>query len=179
MSRAGIDERLADQHSGEPTVASTWEMTAGGEVTVELLDWPPDLFALTNVVLDRSEAFRFALSPVDAWRPPRFSDWPASVEEAGREWGAWVEGRGEALPAMLSEEWIALQEGDHTGLEELARGERREWTRCSDLQAVIARDTDAKPVARHRAPVCVSEVSGGRSGGRAREVLGGRRGRTR
>jgi hypothetical protein len=73
MSRAGIDERLADQHSGEPTVASTWEMTAGGEVTVELLDWPPDLFALTNVVLDRSEAFRFALSPVDAWPPPRFS----------------------------------------------------------------------------------------------------------
>ena len=25
------------------------------------LDWPPDVFALTNVTLDRSEAFRFAL----------------------------------------------------------------------------------------------------------------------
>jgi hypothetical protein len=52
---------------GEPTLASTWEAIVGRRLSDELLDWPPDVFALTNVVLDRSEAFRFAVSPVGAW----------------------------------------------------------------------------------------------------------------
>jgi hypothetical protein len=54
----------------EPTLASTWHAASSGAITDELLDWPPDVFALTNVVLARSEAFRFALSPVGEW-PPR------------------------------------------------------------------------------------------------------------
>ena len=65
----------------EPTLASTWEAIAGRRPSDELLDWPADVFALTNVALDRSEAFRFATSPVGAWPPARFGDWPAAVEE--------------------------------------------------------------------------------------------------
>jgi hypothetical protein len=67
MSPVGVDERLTDRYAGEPTLASTWEAIVGGRMTDELLEWPPDAFALTNVVLDRSAAFRFALSPVGAW----------------------------------------------------------------------------------------------------------------
>lgn len=98
-SSVGVDERLADQNAEGPTLASTWEAVAGGRMTDELLSWPPDVFALTNVVLDRSEAFRFALSPVGAWPPARFSDWASAVEEAGRQWGAWVEGGGRQSPS--------------------------------------------------------------------------------
>jgi hypothetical protein len=47
-----------------------------------------DVFALTNVALDRSESFRFALSPVGAWPSARISDWADAVEEAGRRWSA-------------------------------------------------------------------------------------------
>ena len=54
----------------EPTLASTWHAASCGAITDELLDWPPDLFALTNVILARSETFRFALSPIQEW-PPR------------------------------------------------------------------------------------------------------------
>jgi len=32
-------------------------------ITDRLLEWPPDVFALANLVLNRAEAFRFALSP--------------------------------------------------------------------------------------------------------------------
>jgi hypothetical protein len=45
-----------------PTPASVWQTMAGTTVG-DLLDWPPDLFALTEVILERSEAYRFALSP--------------------------------------------------------------------------------------------------------------------
>jgi len=122
LSPVGIDEPLTDRRAGEPTVASTWEAIAGGLLTDELLEWPPDVFALTNVVLDRSEAFRFALSPVGAWPPGGFPDWTGAVEEAGRRWGAWVEDERAAIPELLSEEWSVLRAGDETKLEELARG---------------------------------------------------------
>src|SRR5262245_39209122 len=112
--------------TGEPTLGSTWEAIAGRRPSDELLEWPPDVFALTNVVLDRSEAFRFAISPVGAWPPARFGDWPAAVEEAGRGWGAWVEDRRAAFPALVSEEWAAVLEGLETRLEDLARGEGRQ-----------------------------------------------------
>src|SRR5215510_8018003 len=109
----------------EPTLASTWEGIAGRRPSEELLDWPPDVFALTNVALDRSEAFRFAISPVGAWPPARFGDWPAAVEEAGRGWGAWVEDRLAAFPGLVGEEWAAVREALETTLEDLARGERQ------------------------------------------------------
>ena len=118
-----MDELLTERRVGEPTVASTWQEVAGGRLTEELLEWPPDVFALTNVVLDRSEAFRFALSPVGAWPSDRFSDWAGAVEQAGRRWGAWVEGRREGIPDLLRDEWSVLEEGAETGLGELALGE--------------------------------------------------------
>src|SRR5262249_54667633 len=108
---------------GEPTLASTWEAIAGRPASDELLEWPPDVFALTNVGLDRSEAFRFAISPVGAWPPARFGDWPAAVEEAGRGWGMWVEDRLASFPVLVREEWAAVREGLETRLEDLARGE--------------------------------------------------------
>src|SRR5215471_19713859 len=101
MRTVGIDEPLIQQRAGEPTVAATWQEMAGGPLADELLEWPPDLFALTNVVLDRSEAFRFALSPIGVWPPDRISNWPDAVEAAGRHWGAWVEDRREDLPELL------------------------------------------------------------------------------
>src|SRR5689334_10620391 len=122
MSTVRVDERLADLGAGEPTLASTWEALAGVPVTDELLEWPPDVFALTNVLLDRSEAFRFSLSPVGGWPPGRFSDWPGAVVEAGRLWGVWVEDRRAAIPELLSEEWSAFRELEETRLEEVARG---------------------------------------------------------
>src|SRR5262245_42445947 len=112
--------------TGEPTLGSTWEGVAGGRPSDELLEWPPDVFALTNVVLDRSEAFRFAISPVGAWPPARFGDWADAVEEAGRAWGVWVEDRETRFPALVTEEWAVVREGLETTLEDRAKGECRE-----------------------------------------------------
>jgi hypothetical protein len=41
----------------ELTPAFVWRAAAGSEVTDAVLEWPPDLFALTDVVLGRAEVF--------------------------------------------------------------------------------------------------------------------------
>lgn len=46
----------------EPTPASTWLAIAGSPISDDLLEWPADLFALTDVILGRSEAYRFVFS---------------------------------------------------------------------------------------------------------------------
>ena len=76
----------------EPTLASTWQLVAGSPLTDQFLEWPTDLFAVTNVILKRSEAYSFALSPPACleWPPDRFPSWSGAVEEAGREWSVWV-----------------------------------------------------------------------------------------
>src|SRR6476646_3558758 len=106
----------------EPTLASTWHSVSGGAITDELLDWPPDVFALTNVVLARSEAFRFALSPIEGWPPAGYPDWGLIVVGAGLDWAAWVEHRRGALPGLVVEEWAALKDRIDVPLEDLAQG---------------------------------------------------------
>src|SRR6187200_2862474 len=90
-----------------PTLASTWQAISGGGFTDELLTWPPDVFALTNVLLDRAEAFRFALSPPAGvrWPPAGAGDWSDAAVHAGREWSAWVEERRGPVPSMVAEAW--------------------------------------------------------------------------
>ena len=40
-----------------------WQAVAGSPIGDELLEWPPDVFALTDVILERAEAYRFVFSP--------------------------------------------------------------------------------------------------------------------
>ena len=52
----------------EPSLASVWQAAAGGAIGDEMLAWPPDVFALTEVLLERSEIYRFALSPAQRFQ---------------------------------------------------------------------------------------------------------------
>src|SRR6516162_4599191 len=75
--------RVAYESVSEPTLSSAWYAASGAPISDRLLEWPPDVFALTNVLLTRAEAFRYALSFKD-WPPSPFGDGARSVEEAGR-----------------------------------------------------------------------------------------------
>jgi hypothetical protein len=72
----------------EPTPASTWHALADSPFTDEILEWPADLCALTNVILKRTEAYRFVLShPCSMAWPPRCFPTPegqAGVTHPGR-----------------------------------------------------------------------------------------------
>ena len=64
-TRTTAGERAAHGRLRPPTLASTWQALAGSPIGDELLEWPPDVFALTDVILERAEAYRFVLSPPD------------------------------------------------------------------------------------------------------------------
>jgi len=58
--------RMLEAAKRQPTLASVWQTMADGTIGDELLEWPPDLFALTEVILQRSEAL--PLRPIPASR---------------------------------------------------------------------------------------------------------------
>jgi hypothetical protein len=108
---------------------------SGEPITDRLLEWPPDVFALTNILLGRAEAFRYALSE-EGWPPSRFADWGRAVEEAARGWSAWAEDRSGAMPDLVATEWSVFRERLEVPLEQLAVG--RDDRACEALLTVHA-----------------------------------------
>jgi hypothetical protein len=122
----------------DPTLASAWQAVAGTAIGDELLEWPPDVFALTEVLLQRSEAYRFALSPPAGltWPPASFPDWPGAVAGAARQWSSWAEDPNEAIPGLLAQEWAVLRERAGSPLNDLT--EARDWRLCEALLTLHA-----------------------------------------
>ena len=122
----------------EPTLASTWQAIAGSPITEELLEWPADLFALTEVILERSEVYRFVLSPLSntEWPPTRIPNWSEAVEQAGREWSVLVEDQVGAIPNLVTQEWNIFRERVGIPLEHLANGQ--DWRLCEALLTLHA-----------------------------------------
>ena len=120
------------------TPVSTWQAVVPTPITDEFLEWPADLFALTDVILTRSEAYRFVLSPPSGmkWPPARFLNWSDAVEEASRQWSVWVENRYGPIPDLLAEEWKVFRERAEIPLEELAKG--HDWRMCEALLTLHA-----------------------------------------
>jgi hypothetical protein len=134
----GIIDSQPDLQTETPTIASTWKTVAAAPITDELLEWPADLFALTNSILARSETYRFALSPPSGveWPPRRFPSWSDAVAAASGQWSAWLEDRERAFPDLLAKEWLVFSERLHLPLEDLAEG--RDWRMCEALLTLHA-----------------------------------------
>jgi hypothetical protein len=142
MGRPALQEAsqqaAMEAQTGETTPASTWRALAGTAITDEFLAWPADLFALTDTILERSEVYRFVLSPPGGvkWPPDRFPSWSEAVEDASRRWSAWLENRSGAIPDLLAEEWSVFRERAGVPLEHLAEG--RDWRTCEALLTLHA-----------------------------------------
>ena len=135
MSSVGADSP-SYARVGEPTLASVWHSASGESITDELLDWPPDVFALTNVILERSYAFRFALPPSVRWPPARYASWTTAVVEAGCHWSEWAESRRGQIPDLVREEWLAVRQATGSPLDDVATG--RDWRLCEALLTLHA-----------------------------------------
>jgi hypothetical protein len=151
------------------TVGALWHDIAGRQLGDELLEWAPDLFAFTDVVLHRSEAYRFAVSPPEgtSWPPSEIPDWSLAVANASASWCEWVDGDGTELSGLVPEEWAVVCERAATSLDELATG--RAWRMC---QALITLHAIADEACAGTG-VTVADVprDGARFRARARELL--------
>ena len=133
----GRDQLGADS-TRRTTVGVLWETMSGRPLSADLLDWPPDLFALTSVMLQRSGAYRFALSPPPGhqWPPGSRSGWSTTVETAGRAWSGVVDVPGEPVPPLLVSMMEVLVAAATTPLEDLATGVN--WELCAALLTLHA-----------------------------------------
>ena len=153
----------------EPTLASAWQAVTGGMIGDDLLEWPPDLLALTEVILERSEAYRFALSPPAGahWPPASLPGWPDAVTDAARQWTAWAENSDVAIPGLLAQEWTALRARAGAPLSDLA--EARDWRLCEALLTLHAIADEA--CAGLGVALYAAGADGVRYRARARELL--------
>src|SRR5262245_12154018 len=154
---------------GALTVGALWHDIAGRRLGDELLEWAPDLVAFTDVVLARSEAYRFAVSPPEgtSWPPPEMADWSQAIADASVGWCAWVDGDRTELPGLVAEEWAAMCEHSATSLDELATG--RAWRICQALITLHAIADEA--CAGTGVTVAGISRDGARFRARARELL--------
>jgi hypothetical protein len=141
-NRGGVvsvtDYEQAAFDATEPTAVSTWRAVTESPITDEILQWPPDLFALIHVIVERAEAYRFVLSPPNGsqWPPARIASWADAVQQAARRWCGWVEDRQGPLPDLLVQEWRAFRERAGVPLERVAAG--REPHLCEALLTLHA-----------------------------------------
>lgn len=123
------------------TVATLFGWLTGGRVSDDLLDWAPDVAALTTVLLERSQAFRFVVSPPEGERwppePPEgglsFAD---EVTDAASEWCERMDARRGGAPEAVARRWATVVEHLDTPIEEMAAG--RPWALCEAVLALHA-----------------------------------------
>jgi hypothetical protein len=121
-----------------PTLDAMWRTVGGGPITDALLEWPPDVFALTEVILEQSEAYRFVVSPPagEHWPPPRFGDWSDAVVAAATAWIGWVGDGDGSPPEFVANAWAVVREAAGTSVERIAEG--AEWRTCEALLTLHA-----------------------------------------
>ncbi len=149
-------------------VAGLWGWLSGGHPPDMALEWAPDVAALTSVLIERTHAFRFVVSPPPGaqWPPTGDQAWAQRVQTAAAQWRAAMDaGTGEA-PEMVRRYWADVIEHLDTPLVEVGAG--RPWQLCEAVLALHAIADEA----------CAGCAGGGSARGpgftfraRARELL--------
>jgi hypothetical protein len=75
--------------------------------------WPADAFAVANLVLDHSEAYRYAVSPSPGHRWPPAPGWAAGVTAAAHRWRDALSHGVEILPPDLHPCWDVVVQHAH------------------------------------------------------------------
>ena len=91
---------------------------------VDILSWPPDVFAVTARLLLDTEGYRFVVSPPGDEEWPPGSDWASVVTRVAFEWVEAIGQPDTPLPEELSSAWGIVWAARDTEVETVKRGER-------------------------------------------------------
>jgi hypothetical protein len=114
----GVDVSGGAGHS----IASYFDAFAPAPAWDDLVAWPPDVFALANLVLDHTEAYRFVVAPPRGRRWPELPDWGARVSDAAVAWCAAVDAGESDLPPLVRGSFETVTRNRGVPLEQLRRG---------------------------------------------------------
>lgn len=120
---------MIDRHV---TVASfTQRWLPDGWTFHKLFEWPPDVFAWTSALLQKTGAYRMAASPPDVW--PTSNDWTGDVAAMSSSWLKSVEDSSISLPTEIlqtRDEVVSLAvDVTLAGMRSPTKGSR-EWRLC-------------------------------------------------
>jgi hypothetical protein len=119
------------------SMAAYFRMFSPGPAWSDLLDWPPDVFAFTNVVLSHTEAYRFAVAPPPGRRWPPGPAWSEYVTSAASEWRKAAAGPLGGAPPAVQRLWDVIERHLKMPLEEVRRGEAHDvWEALLTLHAI-------------------------------------------
>jgi hypothetical protein len=133
------------------SVRSYFDAFAPAPVWDDLVRWPPDVFALANLVLDHTEAYRFAVAPPAGRRWPPEGGWDAEVRANSRSWREGSEGV-DRLPPLVSSAWETVTRYRDVPLARVRSGEA--WDLVTALLGLHALADEA----------CAEVGAGGRRG---------------
>jgi hypothetical protein len=74
----------------------------------DLCAWPPDVFALTNLILDYTEGYRLAVAPPKGQRWPPVPGWNERVSIDATEWRSAAGQRHGAVPEAVLSQWAVI-----------------------------------------------------------------------
>jgi hypothetical protein len=119
--------RLEDTRS----VRSIIDPLLGRQGWDQLLEWPPDVFAVAATLLGQSGAFRFVVSPPPNKPWPPAAGWRDRVVEAARSWAQACSGGDGRLPDLLVREWKTLTVARDAPIDVVSSSER--WDLCTAI----------------------------------------------
>ena len=166
---AAAASQTASRYLLQATVSSAWQAASGIDLADEMLRWPADVFAFTHVALDRTEAYRFVVSPPSGrqWPPVENPDWAGAITRAAREWAEWAEAPQGPPPELVRQEWQIVRDAAHVSIDEVTSG--RAWRLCQALLTLHAiSDQTCEGVGADTAPGSAAGIS---YRARSRELL--------
>ena len=114
--------------AGQRTLSSYFGAFAPVPDWDDLLWWPPDVFALANLILDHTESYRFVVAPPQGRRWPPLPGWSADVVTAAHDWRNAGCTRGCEPPLLVRRSWDVVTRDRHMPLEQIRTGEAWELT---------------------------------------------------
>ena len=94
------------------------------------------MFALTNLVLDHTQSYRFVVAPPPQRRWPESADWNRRVAEAAQAWRSSVEHPASELPGLVDRCWQTVSEARSMPLGQIQNGDA--WDVCEAILTLHA-----------------------------------------
>jgi hypothetical protein len=127
------------------TLGQFMEQLSPGRKIESWFTWPPDIFALSGLLLKSTGAYRFAVEPPEVW--PVDKNWEKTVEQEAKEWHLWIWGYKKAPKGLLRDHMESLKKHQATSVDRLtglshsslnANFDRDAWYLCRALLELLS-----------------------------------------